>query len=130
MQVLIYKTDLHVERAPAWLAPMERVQLVLEPTGSIGAYVDRPTGWFGLFVVPAVRIGALRDDVKDLLISILETGVSLRVRIVELIPAHLSPCGCAQVSVSIWGRPLPSPKVTRRPGLSGRSWLRKSEHPG
>lgn len=38
-----------------------------------------------------------------LLSSVLETGVALRVRIVELHPAHLTTDRRARISVSVWG---------------------------
>lgn len=105
MQILIYKTDLSVERAPGWLAPTAPVRLRLEADGSVGAYADRPAGLFGLRPGGPVRIGALTGQARDLLAPAIETGAPLRVRIVELVPTQIAPDGRARIAVSVWGDP-------------------------
>lgn len=105
MQILIYKTDLSVERAPGWLAPTAPVRLRIEADGSVGAYADRPAGLLGLRPGGPVRIGALSAPARDLLGPALEMGAPLRIRIVELVPTHLAPDGRARVAVSVWGDP-------------------------
>lgn len=105
MQILIYKTDLTVERAPAWLAPTAPVRLAPETDGRVSAFADRPASLFGLLPGGPVRIGRLSDVAREMLLPALLTGVSFRVRIVELIPAHLAPDGRAQIAVSVWGDP-------------------------
>lgn len=105
MQILIYKTGLLVERAPDWLAPNAPVRLHLETDGSVSAYADRPVGLFGLRPGGPVRIGALSQQARNLLVPALETGAALRVRIVELVPPHLAPDGRARIAISVWGDP-------------------------
>lgn len=106
MQILIYKTDLKVNRAPAWLTPTASVRLIPEGDGSVGAYVNRVTRWFGLLeTTQSVRIGALNDRAQDLLAPALQTARPLRVRVVELVPSHLAPDGQARIAVSVWGDP-------------------------
>jgi hypothetical protein len=104
MQALIYKTELTVERAPAWLAPNSPVELRLEPDGAVLAFARRPSRWIPfLGDAPPVRIGALTEDAAILLRPVLETDIVLRVRIVELQPAHLTTDRRARISVSVWG---------------------------
>lgn len=105
MQILIYKTDLSVDRAPGWLAPTAPVRLRLEADGSVGAYADRPAGLLGLRPSRPVRIGALSHQARELLRPALETGAPFRVRIVELVPPQLSPDGRPRIAVSVWGDP-------------------------
>ncbi len=105
MQILIYKTDLAVERAPDWLIPTTPVRLILEPDGSVGAYVSRPPAFFGLISGRPVRIGTLNGQASRLLAPALETGAALRVRVVELIPPHMAPGGRTRIAVSVWGDP-------------------------
>jgi len=105
MQILIYKTDLTVERAPAWLAPTAPVRLIAEPDGRVSAYADRPSRLFGLIPGGPVRIGALSGVASGMLLPALVSGTTFRVRIVELIPAHLAPDERARISVSVWGDP-------------------------
>jgi hypothetical protein len=105
MQILIYKTDLTVDRAPGWLAPTAPIRLLREPGGLTGAYADRPSRFFGLLSGGLVRIGALGPEARDLLAPAIEAGKPLRVRIVELAQAHLAPDGRARIAVSVWGEP-------------------------
>ena len=104
MQTLIYKTDIVVERAPAWLAPNSPVELRLQADGTVAAYARRPSGWASVFWGERpVRIGMLTEDAAMLVRPALETGIVLRVRIVELHPAHLTTDRRARISVSVWG---------------------------
>lgn len=104
MQTLIYKTDIVVERAPAWLAPNARVTLRPQADGTVAAFARRPSRWTYLFWPErTVRIGTLNEDAAMLVRPALETGIGLRVRIVELHPAHLTTDRRARISVSVWG---------------------------
>jgi hypothetical protein len=105
MQTLIYKTELSVEHAPAWLSLTAPVQLCLEADGSVSASADRPATLFGFRRSGPVRIGVLTGQARDLLVPALETNAPLRVRIVELVPPHIAAGGRAQVAVSVWGDP-------------------------
>lgn len=104
MQTLIYKTDIVVERAPAWLAPNNPVELRPQADGTVAALARRPLRWTSVFWGDRpVRIGMLNEDAVMLLRPFLETGIGLRVRIVELHPAHLTADRRARISVSVWG---------------------------
>lgn len=104
MQTLIYKTELVVERAPAWLAPNSPVELRPQADGTVVAFARRPYRWIPfLGEVRPVRIGMLTEDAAMLARPALETGIVLRVRIVELHPAHLTTDRRARISVSVWG---------------------------
>lgn len=50
-----------------------------------------------------VRIGMLTEDAAMLVCPALETGIALRIRIVEPHPAHLTTDPRARTSVSVWG---------------------------
>ena len=103
MQTLIYKTELVVERAPACLAPNRKVELRLQADGTVAAFAQCPSGWFSMFWRERpVRIGVLTEDAAVLLRPVLETGIALRVRIVELHPTHLTADRRARISVSVW----------------------------
>lgn len=104
MQMLIYKTALAVERAPRWLSPNGAVALRQQPDGSIAAYVRRPSSWMALLRVSRpVRIGVLDEEAGDILRPIMDTGATLRVRIVEIQQAHLAVDRQARISISVWG---------------------------
>jgi hypothetical protein len=114
MQTLIYKTELFVERAPAWLAPNSPVELRPQADGTVVAFARRPSRWIPFWgEARPVRIGMLAEDAAMLLRPVFETGIVLRVRIVELNPAHLTSDQLARISVSVWG---PGSK-TVRPGI-------------
>ena len=104
MQLLIYKTELAVERAPGWLAPNSPIELRVQADGTIAAFAPRPSSWLSLFgQARAVRIGGLDETAGALLRPALAAGLALRVRIVELHPSHLTVDRRARVSVSVWG---------------------------
>jgi hypothetical protein len=104
MQTLIYKTELAVERAPAWLVPNSPVELRLQADGSVVAFARRPSRWIPFWgEARLIRIGVLAEDVAMLLRPVIKAGIVLRVRIVELHPAHLTTNRLARISVSVWG---------------------------
>jgi hypothetical protein len=104
MQTLIYKTPLVVERAPSWLAPNSPVELRLQADGTVAAFAQRPSSWLSLvWPTRPVRIGVLHEEAGDLLCPILDAGITIRVRIVELLPAHLAVDRRARIGVSVWG---------------------------
>lgn len=104
MQTLIYKTELAVERAPAWLAPNSPVELRPQADGTVAAFAQRPSGWASVFWGERpVRIGMLNEDAVILVRPALEAGIALRVRIVELHQTYLTTDQRARISVSVWG---------------------------
>lgn len=104
MQLLIYKTELVVERAPGWLEPNIPIELYLQADRMVAAFARRPLSWLSLFgQAGAVRIGGLDETAGAHLRPALEAGLALRVRIVEIHPAHLTTDRRARISVSVWG---------------------------
>ena len=105
MQTLIYKTNIVVERAPAWLAPNSPLILRPQADGTVAVFGRQPSRWLNrlLGLSRVIRIGALREDAVALLRPAFEGGSILRVRIVELHPAHLTTDRRARISVSVWG---------------------------
>jgi hypothetical protein len=104
MQMLIYKTELVVERAPSWLAPDNPIELRPQADGTVAAFARRPPRWMSLFgEARTVRIGGLDETAGAHLRPALEAGLALRVRIVELHPSHLTTDRQARISVSVWG---------------------------
>jgi len=68
------------------------------------ALARRPSGWTSVFWGERpVRIGMLTEDAAMLVRPALETGIALRIRIVELHPTYLTPERRARISVSVWG---------------------------
>lgn len=104
MQTLIYKTELIIESAPAWLSPGDPIELRPEAEEMVAAYARRPPRWAFLFGEGRLfRIGALSKQAALLLRPAFEAGSSLRVRVVEVLAAHLAMDGHARVCVSVWG---------------------------
>ena len=102
MQILIYKTELMAVRSPRWLMPNAVVSLVAESDVIIGAYAERPPALLGLFSRRPFRIGPLGASARRILAPVLKCDVLLRVRIVEVVPPHLSPTSKPRVSISVW----------------------------
>lgn len=102
MEPLIYKTTLKMERSPTWLSPGTPIDLRASPDGTVFALARRAARW-PFRGEKRVRIGDLRPDAAELLRPLLEAGAHLRVRIVTLVPAHLTPDRQARVAVSVWG---------------------------
>jgi hypothetical protein len=102
MEPLIYKTTLEMERFPAWLSPGTPLTLTTFPDGSVKAIATRAARW-PFRGEKTVQIGALRPNAVEILRPLLNTGAHLRVRIVALVPAHLTPDREARVAVSVWG---------------------------
>lgn len=102
MEPLIYKTTLEMKRSPVWLSPGTPIDLQASQDGTVFALARRAARW-PFRGEKRVRIGALRPDAAELLRPLLERGAHLRVRIVVLVPAHLTPDRQARVAVSVWG---------------------------
>ena len=109
MQVLIHKTNLirlepNLRIADVGLA--DPVQLLQEDDTDIAAFVMLPSRLpFGLGKPRIVRAGYLGDQAKALLWPALEKAAPLRVRIVEIIAAHINGGGVNRISISVWGNP-------------------------
>jgi len=88
------------------------VQLQKEGDTDIAAFVMLPSRLpFGLGKSRIVRAGYLGNQAKVLLWPAFEKTALLRVRIVEILAAHLNADGKNLISISVWGDPaniLPS----------------------
>ena len=102
MHPLIYKTTLEMERSPAWLSPGTTLDLAPLPDGAVAAFARRAARW-PFRGEKRVRIGTLRAGAAEFTRPLLQAGARLRVRIVALVPAHLTPDGAARVAISVWG---------------------------
>jgi hypothetical protein len=86
--------------------PGQDVVLETSPDRTIKAYVDLPSRWlFGLGRPRRICLGYLHPRATELLLPALDIGASLRVRIVEVEPAHARADGVDSVSISVWGHP-------------------------
>jgi hypothetical protein len=120
MQVLIHKTSLVRLEANLRISGIglgDPVQLLQEGNSDIAAFVMLPSRMpFGLGKSRIVRAGYLGNQSKALLWPAFEKDAPLRVRVVEILAAHLAGDGLNRVSISVWGDPAditPSiPKTT------------------
>jgi hypothetical protein len=109
MQVLIHKTSLVRLEATLRIDGVglgDPVQLHKEGDADIAAFVMLPSRLpFGLGKSHIVRAGYLGNQAKALLWPAIEKPAPLRVRIVEILAAHLSADGTNRISISVWGDP-------------------------
>ena len=109
MQVLIHKTSLVRLDSNLRISGVglgDPVELLQEGESDIVAFVVLPSRWpFGLGKSQIVRAGYLGSQAKALLWPAFEKDALLRVRIVEILAAHLSGDGLNRISISVWGDP-------------------------
>lgn len=106
---LIHKAPVEgilVHVARAHLAIGDHASIDRLPDGRIGVYatIRRPI----LGVIPrrkTVLIGHLGPSVEDILTPSLSHGDSLRIRIIDLVPEHLSNGHPPEIYISVWGDP-------------------------
>lgn len=102
MQALIYQTTLRMERSPSWLSPGDPLELELVGDAVVAVIARRSARW-PFRGEKRVRIGTLREQATEIALPLLASGTRIRVRIVALVPAHLTPDREARVAVSVWG---------------------------
>ncbi|KPQ06626.1 MAG: hypothetical protein HLUCCA12_10090 [Rhodobacteraceae bacterium HLUCCA12] len=108
MQVILHKTPLlpAAETPPSLgLELGDAVELEAEAEGTVRASIWRHGMWLPLVGRRARRVplGHLRPEAAELVAPALSQGTDLRVRVVEICPAHLSEDGRDYVCLSIWG---------------------------
>jgi hypothetical protein len=117
MQVLFHKaelTNLEVNPADVSLPIGAHVSSMQEAQDLVGAYVTIPSRWpFGIGGEKLIRLGGLDPAISPLICSVGVDLAQLRVRVVEIVPSHLSESGIASVYVSIWGAGHHSRKSSR-----------------
>jgi hypothetical protein len=108
MQVILHKTPLvPLAETPATfgLTLGDSVELQADASGAVTAVFWRKGRWSSLFGGRArqVPIGQLVPEAADMIAPALRYGTDLRVRVVEICPAHLSAAGQDAVCLSVWG---------------------------
>lgn len=125
MQILIHKTSLVRLEATLRIDGVglgDPVQLQKEGDADIAAYVMLPSRLpFGLGKSRIVRAGYLGNQAKALLWSAFEKPAPLRVRIVEILAAHLNADGTNRISISVWGDPADVVPSVPRASIFSRS---------
>ena len=109
MQALIHQTSLQGLQFPirgSGVALGQTVHLKCDQDRRVAAFVKLPARWFfGLGKTKLRQLGYLHLEAAELIAPALERQAQLRVRIVELEPAHARVAGVDQVCVSVWGKP-------------------------
>ena len=108
MQPLIHKASVNLtaDKLPKSASPGDAVTLYLQKDGKIIATYMVPSRLpFGLGGPVELVLGYLGHQATEILRPALERYAHLRVRIVEIEPAHLSSSGTASLFISVWGDP-------------------------
>jgi hypothetical protein len=107
LQPIIHKTPivgLRVNVAQSGLCIGDTAQLGRLDNGRIGIFAQASRRLFGIFPHRAVTcLGSLTDEAEQRIATALDTGGTLRIRIVGLTPEHLSQEDGPQIHVSVWG---------------------------
>lgn len=109
MEPLIHKASVCLTgsmlSAPA--TPGDAVQLHLAVSGEIEVVLTVPSRLpFGLGKPREFLLGRLGPQATDFLRPLVERSAHLRVRIVEIEPAHLRRDGQDRLFISVWGDPM------------------------
>jgi hypothetical protein len=116
MQPIIHKASLRLidDTLPKQVTLGDAVNLLLQQDGQILAIWMAPSRLPFGFGKPRERVlGCLGKEASDLLRPALVAAAHLRVRIVEIEPAHLGQDGVTSAFVSVWGDP--SDVISKRP---------------
>lgn len=109
MQVLIHQASLYGLTMPirgSGIGPGQAVELEVIAEREIAVIAMLPPIWpFGLGRSRRRCLGYLYPEAVDLLLPALEREAVLRVRIVEVEPAHVRADGVDRVAISVWGEP-------------------------
>ena len=106
MQPLIHKAPVHLtaRTLPASVSPGDPVRLLLQDDGTITVILTVPSRLpFGLGRSKEVVAGTLGQQATEMLRPALQTSAHLRLRVVEIEPAHLNSNGQSQLYISVWG---------------------------
>ncbi|WP_146193262.1 hypothetical protein [Salibaculum griseiflavum] len=108
MQPLIHKASvkLTADKLPKSASPGDAVNLYLQEDGKIVATYMVPSRLpFGLGRPAELALGYLGQQATEILRPALQRYAHLRVRIVEIEPAHLRSSGKTSLFISVWGDP-------------------------
>ena len=106
MQPIIHKAAIVLELNPvsAGISPGDRATLSVNTDSSVSVFIERPSRLpFGFGKPRIFPVGKLGVRASEILLPALERKAELRVRVVEVEPAHISPSGQATVCISVWG---------------------------
>lgn len=109
MQALIHQASLYglkIRIRGSSMIPGQPVELECHAEQKLAVFVRLPLRWsFGLGRPKRRILGYLHPEASAILMPAIEKSASLRVRIVEIEPAHARPEGVDQISISVWGEP-------------------------
>ena len=108
MQPLIHKASVHLfaKKLPASATLGDPIRLILNDDGIITVMLAVPSRLpFGLGPSRDFLAGKLGDQASALLKPALQIAAHLRLRIVEIEPAHLNKNGQSKLYISVWGEP-------------------------
>ena len=106
---LIHKVPVEgllINVARAGLVIGDKAEIDRLPDGRIGVYARVRKPFLGVFPRRrTVLIGHLGPSVEDILSPSLSHGDSLRIRVIDLTPEHLSNGFPPEIYISVWGDP-------------------------
>lgn len=108
IQALIYKAELTLlsDTVVKDVTPGGAAHLRMNSDKSISVIFKRPVKFpLSLLKRSIINIGSLPTKAVEIVSPAFEKGVVLRVRVVEVEPAHMRPKRGAAIFVSIWGEP-------------------------
>lgn len=109
MRVILPKTllgNLTVKPHTSGLRVGAQATLELLDDQKVAAFVTCPSRWpFGWGTQRFIRAGYLGETASNLLTPALEKQAKMRVRVIEIEPAHLSRTRKDEVYLSVWGNP-------------------------
>ena len=108
MQPIIHKASVHLfaKTLPASVAPGDTIRLILNDDDTITVMLTIPSRLpFGLGRSREFLAGKFGDQASSLLKPALQITSHLRLRIVEIEPAHLNKNGQSKLYISVWGEP-------------------------
>lgn len=108
LQPLIHKASINLASSsiPRQVAPGDIAKLHLNDDETIAVILTISSRWpFGWGKAKEWVAGVLGAQASDILRPALRKGARLRVRIVELEPAHLSADNQSRLYISVWGDP-------------------------
>lgn len=130
MQPLISKASVHLTASslPRCVSSGDAVSLRMRDDGTIAAIVSIPSRLpFGFGRSREFMAGTLGQQATNLLRPAIEKAMHLRVRVVEVEPAHLSGTGHRRLFLSVWGDPVSVMSDTSRYSIFSRRRIKNPQ---
>jgi len=109
MQPLIHQASLYGLQTPirgSGIVLGQTVELIQHPEDKLAVFVTLPSRWpFGLGKSRRQHLGYLHPEATGILLPAIARATPLRMRIVEIEPAHARIDGVDRVCISVWGDP-------------------------